>query len=115
MRNERTLGINIRTEVEEIKEEIEKNLIKISGLEEWFIDVNYTCSISVSRDIVDCIAVAACPYPNDVKQGEYKFKFTSLQAIFLAEICEVMYKIISNPDDAEKILFNAKVSVEYLS
>ena len=115
MKNERTLGINIRTEVKKTKKEIEKNLIKISGLEEWFVDINYTCSISVSKNIVDRITVTACPYTGDKKQGEYKFSFNSLEAIFLADICEVMYKIIKNPDDAEKILFNATISIEYLS
>ena len=112
---ETTLGISIRETLDEIQQEIETNLIKISGIQEWYISVSYTCSITVDRDIVDCLAVTVCAYPGGVKQGNYKFKFNSLEAIFLAEICEVMYKIISNPDDAEKILFNAKASVEYLS
>jgi hypothetical protein len=115
---EGTIGTEIRELVAEVNKAVEKNLIRLSGNEEWFTGVDYTCSLSVSvagaTSISDCLVVTVCPYPDDVKQGEYKFKFTSHEAIFLNEICEVMYKIILNPDDAEKILFNAKVTIEYL-
>jgi hypothetical protein len=115
---EGTLGTEIREIVAEMDEIIRKNLIKLSGNDEWFTNVDYTCFQSVSGStatpVNDCLTVTVAYYIDEDSQGNHKFKFTSHEAIFLNEICEVMYKIIVNPEDAEKILFNAKVTIEYL-
>ena len=62
----------------------------------------------------DYLTVTVCLYVDDEAQGNHKFKFSSHEAIFLGDICEVMYRIIIDPSDAEIILFNSTVSIEYM-
>jgi len=113
-----TIGIQIREAINQVRETIEAKLIEISDLKEWFIGVDYTCEVSISTagssPIKDYLIVTVAPYQDDKKQGEYKFSFTSHEAIFLNDICSAIYKIILNPHNAEHIIFNAKVKIEYL-
>jgi hypothetical protein len=112
---EKALGNFIFNETRKVGEEIEKDLIEISvNGEEWAVEAEYSFSFSPDKKIRDYFLVKLSPYINDKRQGTYKFKFNSLDAIFLSEVCEVMYKIILKPEDAEKILFNAKVTVEQI-
>lgn len=116
---EDTIGIQIREVVNQVREKIEAKLIEISGQSEWFVDVDYTCAVaisgSVSTPIKDCLTVTVALYVDDENQGNHKFSFTSHEAIFLNDICNVMYKTTLNPENFSKIRFDAMVKVEYLN
>jgi hypothetical protein len=110
---EKPLGNFIFNQTRLMGEEIEKELNKISVMgEEWAIQIEYNYQLSEYKKILDYFLVTLSPYIDDKRQGTYKFKFNSLDTIFLNEICEVMYKIILNPENTEKILHAAKVTVK---
>jgi len=110
------LGSFILGQTRKVNEEIEKEFAKISVMgEEWAVETEYNYSVSTNKLVSDFFLVKLSPYIDDKRQGTYKFKFNSLDAIFLGEICKVMYKIILKPEDTEKILHNAKVTVEQIA
>ena len=115
---ESTIGIQIREVIAQVRDTVESNLIKLSGNTEWFVDVEYTCSLAVSNaganPVKDCLTVTVASYIDDESQGNHKFSFSSHEAIFLNGICEAIYKIILNPADVNKILFDAKLTIVYL-
>lgn len=116
--NEDTIGIQIREVIDHVRETVEAKLIEISEQNEWFVDVSYTCNVAVSNSgstpIKDCLTVTIALYVDDENQGNHKFSFTSHEAIFLNDICNVMYKTTLNPENFSKIIFDAMVNVEYL-
>jgi len=113
---EKPLGSFIFNQIKNTEKEIEKKLSILSTRgEEWAIEAEYSFSLSPYKKINDYFLVQVIPYIDDKKQGTYKFKFTSLEDIFLNEICEVIYQIIIAPDKAEQIIYNAKVTIEFIN
>lgn len=110
---ERTLGIIIFDEINETEKRIEAGLIKLNAGLEWFVRVGYKFEL-VKGKIRDSFTVTVVPYLDDEKQGEYKFSFTSVEVIFLNELCDVMHKITKNPCNADAILRDAKVTIKYV-
>lgn len=109
------IGKFILEHTQEIKKEIELELEKISvNNEEWAVLLDYSFKFSPNRLVDDCFYVTLIPYIDDKKHGTFKFKFKSIETIFLKEICETMYSITINPSNAERILDDAKVTIEYL-
>jgi len=109
----RPLGSYIFGQVRETGRDIEVELDKISANgEEWAINIDYSFQFSPKKKIRDCFTVTASPYINDKRQGAYTFKFASIEAISLNEICEVIYKVSLSPDQAERIIEESIVNVE---
>lgn len=107
------IGKFVLEHVEEVRKEIELELENISTNEEEFaVSIDYNFSISPNRLVNDCFSVTLIPYINDKKQGTFKFKFKSLETIFLKEICELMYQITVNPKKAEALINESKVNIE---
>jgi hypothetical protein len=114
MEFELTIGNYVSHQVKTIRDTIEKSLDNASGVDEWSVNVVYDCHYVSGMAMTDCLTVNVTFYEDGMNKKMGSFKFSSLEAIFLNEICKVMYAIISNPDDAEKILFDARVSLEFL-
>ncbi len=107
------IGKFVLKHVEEVRKEIEIELgnISVDG-EEFAVTVDYSFSISPNRLVDDCFSVILIPYIDDKKQGTFKFKFKSLETIFLKEICELMYQVTVNPEKAEYFISESKVNIE---
>jgi len=111
---EKPLGGYIFEQVRKFQKEIENKLTKISvNGEEWAVNADYSFQFSPEKKIRDCFTVIINSYINDKRQGTYEFKFKSIETIFLNEICEVMYKVILDPNKSEEIIEESKVSIEY--
>jgi len=109
----RPLGSFIFNETRKIGQEIQEKLAEISkNREEWVVYTEYNFSLSPEKKVRDFFRVELIPYIENEKQETHTFKFNSLNTIFLSEIVEVMYKIVTHPGDVEKILHAAKVDVE---
>jgi len=115
MKLDKPLGSFIFEQIRDFGTEIEEKLSILSTRgEEWAINVDYNFSLSPEKKIRDHFLVTAIPYIDDARQGTYRFKFKSIETIFLNEICEVIYRIILDRDRAERIISSAKVTIEYI-
>ena len=113
MKNNRPLGSLIFHETRKLGEEIEEKLARISeNGEEWVVQIGYRYSLSPEKKVRDFFQVELIPYIENEKQETHTFKFNSLNTIFLSEVCEVMYDLVTHPEDTGKILHAAKVDVE---
>ena len=108
-----SLGVNIRQKVQFVKDTIQKSLDDASGLDEWSVNVSYDIHCEAQREIEDCFTVSITFYENGVNNQKGTFKFTSLEAIFLTKICEIIYQIILNPEISEEIIEKSNILIGF--
>lgn len=113
---EKPLGKFIINQISEMEEAIEQELIKISiNKEDWAIEIEYKFELNEYKEIRDSFIVQVICYIDDKKQGKFKFKFRSIESIFLSEICKVIYQITQDPKQIQRIIGKSKVTIKLLS